>query len=75
MRHWDLSAGGAKLQLSLEVFRRTAHDVGEQWQDEANRQLQETYFDPLEQSAARALEAIFRLAQVLAKAEQECGSY
>jgi hypothetical protein len=56
----------------LQVAR---DEVTQHWKDEKSRKFQENYLDPLEPRIRRTVSAINELAQVLAKAERECGSY
>lgn len=70
----DLAASAARLELSLKTFRTTSAAVEPQWTDSARREFQETYLTPLETNARNMLDAIARLAEVLAAAERQCGS-
>lgn len=49
--------------------------ITEQWNDRTSQEFQETCLDPLDPLLERTLEAIQRMADVLAKAERDCGSY
>ena len=75
MRLWDLSAGTAKLELAMDSLKKTTVEVQEHWDDETFRSFVETYLVPLEPRVQRAMNAIHRVAGVLARAERECGSY
>ena len=74
-RLWDLSAGTAKLELAMDSLKKSTLAVEERWDDETFHGLVKTYLVPLEPRVQRAVEAIHRVAQVLARAERECGSY
>jgi hypothetical protein len=74
MRNADLNASAAKLELALKTFRTTFAAVDPQWTDAARRDFQETYLEPMEPKVKNMLQAITRLAGVLAGAERQCGS-
>jgi len=75
MRNWDLNAGAARLELATKELKKARLRIGTEWDDQAYREFQEVYIEPLEPVLRRALEAITRMADVLSKAERECGSY
>lgn len=58
----------------MESLQAARLETTAQWDDETNRKLQEEYLLPLEPKVRRALDAISRLAVVLANAERECAS-
>ena len=74
MKHTDLGASAAKLELALKTFRTTFSAVEPQWNDAARHDFQETYLVGMEPRVRNMLEAIARLAAVLAAAERQCGS-
>ena len=74
MKNSDLGAGAARLELALKTFRTTFAAVDPQWTDAARRDFQESYLAPMEPNVRNMLEAIARLASVLASAERQCGS-
>lgn len=74
-RLWDLSAGTAKLEMAMDLLKKTTIQARERWDDETFDGFVTAYLEPLEPRMQRAVEAIHRLAQVLARAERECGSY
>ena len=74
MKNADLSASAAKLELALKTFRTTFAAVDPQWTDAARRDFQATYLGPMEPKVKSMLQAITRLAGVLAGAERQCGS-
>lgn len=73
MKVGDLSGGAAKLEQAMDTLRNARHDAAERWDDETFRQFDQRYFEPLEARYRRALDAIRRLAQVLDRAQRECG--
>ena len=74
MKHADVTAAAAKIELALKAFRTTFGAIEPQWTDAARRAFQETYVTPLEPNARNMLEAIARLAEVFAAAERQCDS-
>ena len=70
----DLATGAAHLELAMESLQMAKTEATAQWDDQTHRRFQEEYLVPLEAKVRRALDAIHRLAQVVAKAERECGS-
>ena len=75
MKIWDLNAGVGKLELAVKLVRAAAANVEQQWTDDAHRDFEETYLTPLEPNVRDVLDAIHRLAEVLAAAERQCNSY
>ncbi len=74
MKNIDLNASAAKLELALKTFRTTFAGVDPLWTDAARRDFQATYLEPMEPKVRSMVQAITRLAGVLAGAERECGS-
>jgi uncharacterized protein YukE len=74
MKHSDVNASAAKLELTLKTFRTTFAAVEAQWTDTARRDFQATYLAPMDQKVKGMVQAITRLAEVLAGAERQCGS-
>ena len=73
MRIWDLHTGASNLEEAMESLQTTRTETMMQWDDETNRKFQEEYLAPLEPRVKRALDAVHRLALLLARAERECG--
>jgi hypothetical protein len=72
MRIGDLTTGAAKLRLSLESLDQIWSEVREQWRDANARQFEENYLWEVRPRIKGTMEAMARLANVLAKAYQEC---
>jgi hypothetical protein len=72
MRMGDLTTGAAKLRLSLESLDIVWSEVREQWRDANAKQFEETYLMVVRPKVKGTMEAMARLANVLAKAYQEC---
>jgi hypothetical protein len=70
----DLSSGAAKLELAIKSLRTTIYAVNEQWKDEAQRKFQENHLAPIEPNVRNMIDAIGRLAEVIATAERQCDS-
>ncbi len=74
MKNSDIVGAAAKLELALKTFRTTFAPGDPQWTDAARRDFEETHLAPMEPNVRNMLEAIARLAAVLAAAERQCGS-
>jgi len=72
MRRWDLASGTAKIELSHKSLGASCNDIAESWSDETNRRFVENYVTPVEPRIKVLLDAIHRLAEVLANAERQC---
>ena len=69
----DLRGGSAQLADSFDSLRAAWADTATRWNDSASRRFQKERLEPLDPMTRRALSAIQRLAEVLAKAERDCG--
>ncbi len=56
----------------MDVYRNARTQVLAAWNDDVARQFREQSLDPLEPRFVRAIDAIQRLAEVLARAEKAC---
>ena len=74
MKTWDLAAGAGKLELGLKSLQIAADDIGQSWDDDAYRRFVDSYLTPLEPRVRTLLDAVRRLAEVLANAERQCRS-
>jgi hypothetical protein len=74
VRQWDLSSGAARLDLAWEDLKAARSDSSMYWDDATSKKFDETYLAPVEPKIRRALDAIHRLAEVLAQARRECDS-
>jgi hypothetical protein len=72
MKTFDVNAGAAKLEMALKTFHTTFAAVDPQWTDAARREFQETHLAPMEPNVKNMVEAVTRLAEVLAAAERQC---
>jgi malonyl CoA-acyl carrier protein transacylase len=73
MRIGDLSGPAAKLELAIDSLRTARQEIAAAWNDPTYAAFHERVFVPLEAKYRRAADAIRRMAQVLEKAERECG--
>ena len=69
----DSSGSLAKLTDSLDSLRTAWADTATSWDDSTSRRFYRERLEPLEPIARKALGAIQRLAEVLARVEAECG--
>jgi hypothetical protein len=72
MRIGDLSGGSAQLNDSLDSLRTAWAETATRWDDPTSRRLYKERLEPLEPISRKALSAIQRLTEVLAKAERDC---
>jgi hypothetical protein len=72
MRIADLTTGAAKLSSAWKILQIRWEDTKEHWHDANYQRFEETYIDPLEPQIAATIEAIGRLAEVMARAERDC---
>ena len=61
--------------MGLQSLHEACRDVEESWSDETYRRFQETHLDPLEPQVKTLLDAVRRLAETLAAAEQQCSDH
>ncbi len=73
MRSWDLNTGSANLEMGMESLKAVWSETTAHWKDQQSRDFEEEYLAPLEPAFRSALDSVHRLAQVLAKAERDCG--
>lgn len=73
MRRWDLTTPAARLKQTLKDLQVARVEVAASWDDQTSREFQETYLDPIRPRIQRTITAITDLAEVLARAERECG--
>lgn len=59
----------------MKTLKGVRAEVTEQWDDDPHRRFEEQFVDPIEPKLKRALTAMRELADVLAKAEREVGSW
>ncbi len=72
MRRWDLHSGASKLDLAFESLRLADAEATNHWDDITHHEFKEKYLETLEPRLKRAVEAVQRLAEVVARAQREC---
>ena len=72
MRRGDLSIISSSLHFAAKTLRIRWDDTQQVWNDAIRQNFEETYLAPLEPQVVITLKAINRLAQVLARATEEC---
>jgi len=72
MRVADLTLGSAKLEEAWETLELRWQTTKELWSDSVSRHFEENHLAALQPRVMAALAAMRLLAQVLARAEQEC---
>jgi hypothetical protein len=69
----DLSGGSAQLSDSFDSLQAAWEAAATRWNDAASRRFHKERVEPLEPLTRRAILAIQRMAEVLGRAERECG--
>ncbi len=68
----NLSTGRMQLNSSYKDLKPHWQDVQESWHDIVQRNFEETYLEPLDEQLQSALRAMDRLAEVMARMQQDC---
>ncbi len=58
----------------MKTLQAAVDEAEQYWSDEVRIKFKETYIEPLEPKVRNLLDAIHRLAEVLAAAEVQCGA-
>jgi hypothetical protein len=69
----SLSTGRTKLQAALKDLRIKFDRSQDAWDDAARDRFQSTHLEPLEPAVRSALAAMEKMADLLARARNECG--
>jgi len=72
MRHADFHTGGSKLRDAIKALRAEWHLVDRDWRDPVRDEFEKTYLDPIDVQTLSTIEAVGRMAEVLARAKHEC---
>ena len=75
MRIADLTSGAAKLNKSVKTLQEAWVDVADHWDDENSRSFVENHLEPIGPQIKMALDALNRVADVVARAERECDTW
>jgi len=73
MKTCDLTTGVGRLKRATKMLREQWLLTREVWTDENARKFEEQYLQPLLPQMQLTLAAVNRFAEVMAKAEKECG--
>ena len=68
-----LSTGSSKLSLTLKELRLRWEETKNHWNDPVSQAFDDNHIGPLEAQVIATLRGIDRLAQVLTRAQSECG--
>lgn len=68
----SLGTGWTQLNSALKTIRVQWADVQNDWQDSVQESFNKDLWTPLEAQVVSTLQAMERLAPILAKAQQEC---
>jgi hypothetical protein len=71
MKHFDLSSGAAKMALSLKQLDIKWESAKETWNDATSKAFHKEHIEPLLPDVKQTLEAVGRLAEVLARAARD----
>ena len=71
MKHFDLSSGAAKMALSLKQLDIKWESAKETWNDATSKAFHKEHIEPLLPDVKQTLEAVCRLAEVLARAARD----
>lgn len=71
MKHFDLSSGAAKMALSLKQLDIKWESAKESWNDATSKAFHKEHIEPLMPDVKQTLEAVGRLAEVLARAARD----
>lgn len=71
MRHFDLSSGAAKMALALKQLDIKWESAKETWNDGTSKAFHKEHIEPLMPDVKQTLEAVGRLAEVLARAARD----
>jgi hypothetical protein len=72
MRVADLHTGAARLHEALELLEDAWGAAKVHWDDGTSQNFQENHLDPIVPKIRATLDAVNRLAEVLARAQREC---
>ena len=67
----DLSSGASKMALAIKQLHLKWESARETWDDATSRAFHKEHIEPLAPKVKETLEAIGRLAEVLARASRE----
>ena len=71
MKHIDLSGGASKMSLALKQLEIKWESAKDTWNDSTSKAFHKEHLEPLRPDVKETLEAIGRLAEVLARAARD----
>ena len=71
MKHFDLSSGASKMALALKQLDIKWESAKESWNDGTSKAFHKEHIEPLMPDVKQTLEAVGRLAEVLARAARD----
>ncbi|MEI7782299.1 MAG: hypothetical protein WCJ18_10285 [Planctomycetota bacterium] len=71
MKHFDLSSGASKMALALKQLDIKWESAKETWNDGTSKAFHKEHIEPLMPDVKQTLEAVGRLAEVLARAARD----
>jgi hypothetical protein len=71
VKHFDLTGGAARMALSLKQLDLKWETVRETWDDATSKSFHKEHIEPLLPDVKMTLEAVGRLAEVLARAARD----
>ena len=71
MKHFDLSSGASKMALALKQLDIKWDSAKESWNDGTSKAFHKEHIEPLMPDVKQTLEAVGRLAEVLARAARD----
>ena len=72
MRQADFYTGGGKLRDAMKSLQAAWLQVDAQWRDNVRDEFEKNYLEPLNAQTLSTIEAVGRLAEILARAQHEC---
>jgi hypothetical protein len=71
VKHFDLSSGASKMALALKQLDIKWDSAKESWNDGTSKAFHKEHIEPLMPDVKQTLEAVGRLAEVLARAARD----
>ena len=75
MRRFDFITGEKRLRLAMDTLTDAWRETCESWNDSSRESFQREYLDPLPPYVKLALDATQQIADVIGRAERDCGGY
>ncbi len=75
MKACDLNTPTARLRQAMKNLQVARAQIADQWRDETHRKFEEEFLAQLEPDVRRTVAAIGEFAEVMGKAQRDCGGY